>query len=121
MPVTIGTMHVKMEAGRLPLHTPGKLMQCTESPEELLMDDRAGPDVNPLVATINTDNTSEEQWRADAARMVRAWNCHDEMLAALKDALKLIPDVYSPHNPDYYRIQRIRDAIAAAEDIADAD
>lgn len=41
--------------------------------------------VNSICST-HKHSASEEQNRANAARIVKAWNCHDDLYSALKDA-----------------------------------
>lgn len=47
-------------------------------------------DVCPVIATIDRDNTSEEQALADSRLIVRAVNSHEALVAALKQAKRLL-------------------------------
>lgn len=82
-------------------HTPGPWMQDEDRPYDILLDDRAGENVTPLVACVFADNTDEAQWQADARLIAAA----PEMYEALLHAQANMP------HPD----QMIDAAIAKAE------
>lgn len=65
-------------------HTPTPWMYDAEH-AEILYDDK---DVRPRIAIIG-DNTSPEQQKADGEIIVRAVNCHAELVAALDAAKRM--------------------------------
>lgn len=64
-------------------HTPGPWMQDEDRPFDILFDDRAGENVTPIIASVHTDNTDDEQWQADARLIAAA----PDLLAAVKSLL----------------------------------
>jgi hypothetical protein len=43
---------------------------------------------------VATVDTFHPEWEANAAFIVKACNCHDELLEALKDIIKYVPSVF---------------------------
>lgn len=103
-------------------HTPGKLRIAGGSSSYI---DIAGNTQDAVAAGVPTAQPGEvaqtpvcrvhrhSQGRANADRIVRSWNCHDDLLAACKAAKSFMEVIGNPAPPHPW--MQIRDAIAKAE------
>jgi hypothetical protein len=82
-----------------------------QSSGEIVYDDG---DVKPVIATVHNDNTSDAQFLADGALIVRAVNAHDALVAALRECVPFCKG-HQETPEKAARYQRVLTALAKAE------
>lgn len=98
-------------------HTPGKLY--IESNQFTIWSESSQRAVASVYGTNSPEPMATEA-RANAARLIRAWNCHDELLADLQQAIGML-EAFHKERPEgeglaFPVMHRFRTTIAKAQE-----
>ncbi|MFA5340272.1 MAG: hypothetical protein WC332_00705 [Clostridia bacterium] len=72
------------------------------------------PEIEAYMDMIDYGFIEQETAEANARFIVKACNCHNEMLEALKEIIKSI-NIANPLSPGYWELQKAKEVIAKAE------